>query len=58
MDNVYIVVSKFIINNEDFYKILSVWDSFDLALEEAVKWRENGYINVKVHVRIIHGEDD
>lgn len=58
MDSVYIIVSKFTINNEDFYKILSVWDSYDLALEEAEKYEENGYINVKVQAWIIHGEGD
>lgn len=58
MDSVYIVVSKFTINNEDFYKILSVWDSYDLALEEAEKCEGKGYINVKVQAWIIHEEGD
>lgn len=58
MEDVYIIVSKFTLNSETFYKILSVWDDYPLALEEAEKLEEKGYIDVTVQCWVVHGEGD
>ena len=58
MEDAYIIVSKFTLNSETFYKILSVWDDYALALEEAEKLEEKGYINVTVQCWVVHGKGD
>lgn len=58
MKDVYVVVSEFTLNGESFYKILSTWDTYGFALQDAEDFEKQGYINIKVQCWSVKGVAD